>query len=159
MWISHRNLYKCCGIYSKNYLDELACIQGCVWKVNNSFLCSLSRVGRVIIISIHQPRYSIYKLFDSLTLMSRGHIVYHGPTVNVLNYFSTLGKWCVYMYVRHSLLLVMCDTVYGKILVGEKIGESWAIRQNFPHQYSQIHGKRIWHMHWLLLICQNFPRQ
>ena len=58
-------------------------------------MCRLSRVGRVIIISIHQPRYSIYKLFDSLTLVSRGHIVYHGPTANVLNYFSGFGKLCV----------------------------------------------------------------
>ena len=35
---------------------------------------------------------------------------------------------------------------------GEKIGkfgESWAVHQNFPHQYSQIHRKHIWHMHWL----------
>ena len=30
-------------------------------------------------------------------------------------------------------------TVHGKILVGEKIGESLAICQNFPRQYSQIH--------------------
>jgi len=41
--------------------------------------------------SIHQPRYSIYKLFDSLTLMSRGRLVYHGPVNKALTYFSELG--------------------------------------------------------------------
>lgn len=28
--------------------------------------------GRTIILSIHQPRYSIYRLFDSLTLLVNG---------------------------------------------------------------------------------------
>ncbi|XP_065906239.1 broad substrate specificity ATP-binding cassette transporter ABCG2-like [Dysidea avara] len=57
-------------------------------------LKELSSSGRVIIMSIHQPRYSIYKLFDSLTLMSRGRLVYHGPANNALNYFSELGYQC-----------------------------------------------------------------
>nr|CDS31557.1 ATP binding cassette sub family G [Hymenolepis microstoma] len=55
-------------------------------------LKTLSRRGRTIILSIHQPRYSIYKLFDSLTLMSGGRIVYHGPArKEPVNYFSRLG--------------------------------------------------------------------
>ncbi|XP_065906213.1 broad substrate specificity ATP-binding cassette transporter ABCG2-like isoform X1 [Dysidea avara] len=57
-------------------------------------LKELSSSGRVIIMSIHQPRYSIYKLFDSLTLMSRGRLVYHGPADNALNYFSDIGYQC-----------------------------------------------------------------
>ena len=56
------------------------------------FYYSLSHSGKVIIMSIHQPRYSIYKLFDSLTLMSHGRIVYHGPAAHALNYFSELGE-------------------------------------------------------------------
>ncbi|XP_065906205.1 broad substrate specificity ATP-binding cassette transporter ABCG2-like isoform X2 [Dysidea avara] len=57
-------------------------------------LKELSSSGRVIIMSIHQPRYSIYKLFDSMTLMSRGRLVYHGPSNNALNYFSQIGYQC-----------------------------------------------------------------
>ncbi|XP_065906203.1 broad substrate specificity ATP-binding cassette transporter ABCG2-like [Dysidea avara] len=57
-------------------------------------LKELSLSGRVIIMSIHQPRYSIYKLFDLLTLMSRGRLVYHGPSNNALNYFSEIGYQC-----------------------------------------------------------------
>ena len=41
--------------------------------------------------SIHQPRYSIYKLCDSITLLSRGEVVYHGPKEDTLGYFARQG--------------------------------------------------------------------
>ncbi|KAL7064850.1 hypothetical protein AAHC03_05417 [Spirometra sp. Aus1] len=58
-------------------------------------LKTLSRRGRTIILSIHQPKYSIYKLFDSLTLVCGGHIVYHGPgRKDPIRYFARLGYFC-----------------------------------------------------------------
>ena len=47
--------------------------------------------NHVIVLSIHQPRYSIFKLFGSLSLLSRGAIVYHGPANTALDYFERLG--------------------------------------------------------------------
>ena len=41
--------------------------------------------------AIHQPRYSIFKLFDTLTLLSRGDVIYHGQAYGAINYFSELG--------------------------------------------------------------------
>ncbi|CAF4632889.1 unnamed protein product, partial [Rotaria socialis] len=43
-------------------------------------LHQLSRTGCTIVFSIHQPRYSIFKLFDTLFLLSAGRCTYHGPT-------------------------------------------------------------------------------
>uniref|UniRef100_A0A8C7KV42 Broad substrate specificity ATP-binding cassette transporter ABCG2 n=1 Tax=Oncorhynchus kisutch TaxID=8019 RepID=A0A8C7KV42_ONCKI len=63
----------------------------------NSVLLLLKRManqGRTIIMSIHQPRYSIYRLFDSLTLLVSGKQVYHGPAQNALDYFSDIGYAC-----------------------------------------------------------------
>ncbi|XP_072351365.1 broad substrate specificity ATP-binding cassette transporter ABCG2 isoform X1 [Scyliorhinus torazame] len=54
----------------------------------------MSRKGKVIIFSIHQPRYSIFKLFDSLTLLASGRLVYHGPAPEALGYFSGIGYRC-----------------------------------------------------------------
>ncbi|NWW60298.1 ABCG2 protein, partial [Ifrita kowaldi] len=54
----------------------------------------LSRRGRTIIFSIHQPRYSIFKLFDSLTLLASGKVLYHGPAKQALEYFSSIGYEC-----------------------------------------------------------------
>ncbi|XP_076152102.1 broad substrate specificity ATP-binding cassette transporter ABCG2d isoform X2 [Alosa pseudoharengus] len=63
----------------------------------NSVLLLLKRMashGRTIIMSIHQPRYSIYRLFDSLTLLVSGKQVYHGPAQNALDYFANIGYAC-----------------------------------------------------------------
>ncbi|CAI5774290.1 ATP-binding cassette sub-family G member 2-like [Podarcis lilfordi] len=54
----------------------------------------LSRRGRTIIFSIHQPRYSIFKLFDSLTLLALGKVLYHGPAKEALGYFQSIGYEC-----------------------------------------------------------------
>nr|XP_060485534.1 broad substrate specificity ATP-binding cassette transporter ABCG2-like [Panthera onca] len=54
----------------------------------------MSEQGRTIIFSIHQPRYSIFKLFDSLTLLASGRLMFHGPTQEALGYFALMGYQC-----------------------------------------------------------------
>lgn len=52
----------------------------------------LSRRGKTVIFSIHQPRYSIFRLFDHLTLMHKGEVVYAGAAAHTLEYFTNLGR-------------------------------------------------------------------
>uniref|UniRef100_A0A3B3VGA9 ATP-binding cassette, sub-family G (WHITE), member 2c n=1 Tax=Poecilia latipinna TaxID=48699 RepID=A0A3B3VGA9_9TELE len=54
-------------------------------------LSKLSRRGKTVIFSIHQPRYSIFKQFDHLTLMHKGEIVYAGAADHALEYFTDIG--------------------------------------------------------------------
>ena len=54
-------------------------------------MCRLSRRGMTVILSIHQPRYSIYKLFDTLMLLHEGESVYHGPAAETLDFFASAG--------------------------------------------------------------------
>ncbi|KAJ8319352.1 hypothetical protein KUTeg_004443 [Tegillarca granosa] len=54
-------------------------------------LKGLALKGTTIVFTIYQPRYSIYRLFDHLTLLSRGETVYHGPAVNALDFFHNIG--------------------------------------------------------------------
>ncbi len=51
-----------------------------------------------IIFSIHQPRYSIYKLFDNVLFLCKGKCVYQGPPNEVVSYFSSQG----YPYDEHD---------------------------------------------------------
>ncbi|CAF4919808.1 unnamed protein product [Rotaria sp. Silwood1] len=57
-------------------------------------LKELSKSGRTIIFSIHQPRYSIFKLFDTVLLMCKGKSIYHGPALAVLSFFNMQGYSC-----------------------------------------------------------------
>uniref|UniRef100_A0A8C3NRW2 ATP binding cassette subfamily G member 2 (Junior blood group) n=1 Tax=Cyanoderma ruficeps TaxID=181631 RepID=A0A8C3NRW2_9PASS len=54
----------------------------------------MSKQGRTIIFSIHQPRYSIFRLFDSLTLLAAGRVLYHGPAQQAIEHFQSLGYQC-----------------------------------------------------------------
>lgn len=56
----------------------------------------LSRRGKTVIFSIHQPRYSIFRQFDHLTLMHKGEVVYAGAAGHALEYFTDLGNVCVF---------------------------------------------------------------
>ncbi|KAK6979233.1 ATP-binding cassette sub- G member 2 [Biomphalaria glabrata] len=58
------------------------------------FLKRLARRGRTIVFSLHQPRFSIYKMFDTLLLLSQGHTVYFGPARDALHFFSMQGYMC-----------------------------------------------------------------
>ncbi|XP_053471707.1 broad substrate specificity ATP-binding cassette transporter ABCG2b isoform X2 [Ictalurus furcatus] len=59
-----------------------------------ALLHSLSRSGKTIIFSIHQPRYSIFRLFDHLTLLHKGECVYAGPANETIQYFNDMGYEC-----------------------------------------------------------------
>ncbi|CAF1226273.1 unnamed protein product [Rotaria sordida] len=47
-----------------------------------------------IIFSIHQPRYSIFKTFDTVMFMCKGRCIYHGSPRDVVSYFATHGYQC-----------------------------------------------------------------
>ena len=48
--------------------------------------------GMTICSVIHQPRKTIFELFDSLILLGvGGNLVYHGPTDSALKYFTKMN--------------------------------------------------------------------
>ncbi|XP_005388218.1 PREDICTED: ATP-binding cassette sub-family G member 2-like [Chinchilla lanigera] len=54
----------------------------------------LSKQGRTIIFSIHQPQHSIFKMFDSLTLLAAGKLIFHGPAQMAVEHFASAGYNC-----------------------------------------------------------------
>ena len=62
-------------------------------------LCrDLSRTGRTVIATIHQPRYDIYKMFDAQLFLARGHVVYIGAPDSATQAFemATQSKLALY---------------------------------------------------------------
>jgi len=53
-----------------------------------------SKGGHTVIISIHQPRSSIFTMFDDVVLMTEGEVVYSGEAAEMVPYFAALGYPC-----------------------------------------------------------------
>ena len=65
------------------------------YSVMNSLRQLADNRGCTIVFSIHQPRYSIYTMFDKLHLFSCfGQTVYHGKAQDAVIYFSNVGLIC-----------------------------------------------------------------
>ena len=54
----------------------------------------MARLGRLVISVIHQPRSSIYTMFDKLLLLSLGQVMYMGNANEAVDYFITHGYQC-----------------------------------------------------------------
>ncbi|KAL3139516.1 hypothetical protein ABBQ38_003839 [Trebouxia sp. C0009 RCD-2024] len=61
-------------------------------------LKNLCKEGHTVISSIHQPRSSIFAMFDDLILLSEGRMLYSGPADQALPYFEQLGHHCPQHY-------------------------------------------------------------
>ncbi|XP_076463806.1 ATP-binding cassette sub-family G member 5-like [Babylonia areolata] len=57
-------------------------------------LQQLAKQGRLVILSIHQPRYDIVKLLDRTALMCQGQVLFYGATTELVPYFTELGYPC-----------------------------------------------------------------
>lgn len=51
-------------------------------------LKDLASSGHTVVCSIHQPRSSIFGMFDDLLLLSEGRCVYNGPADEALEYLE-----------------------------------------------------------------------
>lgn len=57
-------------------------------------LKKMAKRGNTVIASIHQPRSSIVKMFDDVTLISEGKVIYTGEAQTMSTYFKKLGYPC-----------------------------------------------------------------
>ncbi|XP_044276411.1 broad substrate specificity ATP-binding cassette transporter ABCG2-like isoform X2 [Varanus komodoensis] len=76
-------------------------------------LHQLSRKGRTVIFSIHQPRYSIFRLLDHLTLMNKGEIIFAGPAREATAYFNSIGYQCEQF---NNPLDFFLDVISGEVI-------------------------------------------
>ena len=57
-------------------------------------LHNLSREGRTIVCTIHQPAASVYEMFDHVYVLAEGHCIYQGSAQNTVSYLSSIGLQC-----------------------------------------------------------------
>jgi len=54
----------------------------------------LARGGRSVVCTIHQPRETIFELFDKLLLLTKGRISYYGPRNEIGQFMTSAGHGC-----------------------------------------------------------------
>lgn len=57
-------------------------------------LVQLSRLGRTVVVTIHQPNSLITSKFDDFMLLAAGKLVYGGPWDDAVDFFSLAGYQC-----------------------------------------------------------------
>ncbi|KAL4437525.1 hypothetical protein ABPG77_003506 [Micractinium sp. CCAP 211/92] len=57
-------------------------------------LWTLAGAGRTVVCTIHQPRSSIFQMFDELLLLSEGRTMYFGKASAAVEYFASVGFRC-----------------------------------------------------------------
>ncbi|CCX31765.1 Similar to ABC transporter G family member 11; acc. no. Q8RXN0 [Pyronema omphalodes CBS 100304] len=68
----------------------------------------------VVIASIHQPSTATFQLFSHLALLSRGRMVYYGPTTKVVPYFEGIGMPVPTMTNPAEFLLDSCNVDFNE---------------------------------------------
>ncbi|NXN09185.1 ABCG5 protein, partial [Indicator maculatus] len=59
-----------------------------------SLLSDLAHKDRIVIITIHQPRSELFRLFDKIAIMSFGAMVFCGNPMEMITFFSDCGYSC-----------------------------------------------------------------
>ncbi|OWZ08177.1 ABC transporter, partial [Phytophthora megakarya] len=49
---------------------------------------------KTVVISLLQPSPEVFDLFDDVVILNEGHVMYHGPRAEALEYFENLGFKC-----------------------------------------------------------------
>lgn len=59
-----------------------------------SYLKQLTKQGRTVITTIHQPSSKLYHMFDDILLLADGRVVYEGGAETAIDYFADRGFPC-----------------------------------------------------------------
>ncbi|KAF8456119.1 ABC-2 type transporter-domain-containing protein [Kalaharituber pfeilii] len=51
----------------------------------------VARQGVAVMVTIHQPAYELFSMFDKVLLLSQGRVAFHGTIPDAVNYFSRIG--------------------------------------------------------------------
>ncbi|TID30667.1 hypothetical protein CANINC_000734 [Pichia inconspicua] len=106
-----------------------------------SFQHLAKRLNKTIIMSIHQPRADIFKLFDTVLILSKGRLCYGSSYLEIFSHFSSLGYTIPEKKVNpgdYFIDITSVDTRNRTLEIEslervQRIAEEWShVMQNLP---------------------------
>ena len=85
----------------------------------------IASTGKCVLCVIHQPSSEIFDLFDDIIFMSQGYIVYHGPVLGVVDYFTARGYICPPEYNPADYIMYILQTLSQEALIA--LASAWTV--------------------------------
>ncbi|KAL0266259.1 UNVERIFIED_CONTAM: hypothetical protein PYX00_008852 [Menopon gallinae] len=98
-------------------LDSSSCMQ-CVDLLKN-----LTKEGRTIICTIHQPSASVFKLFDLVYVLSEGLCLYQGTTSKLIQFLAKMEKPCPIYHNPADFVIELSCGEHGKKIIESMVEE------------------------------------
>eukprot|EP01091_Cochliopodium_minus_P013322 TRINITY_DN4268_c0_g1_i1.p1 TRINITY_DN4268_c0_g1~~TRINITY_DN4268_c0_g1_i1.p1 ORF type:complete len:674 (+),score=153.72 TRINITY_DN4268_c0_g1_i1:30-2024(+) len=99
-------------------------------------LRKLSKKGKTIIATIHQPSASVFFTYDKLILLCGGNMAYYGTTKDVVEYFSKIGYQCPTFQNPSDFILDLITPGY-KIKHDKKSFDSTVVAKHVVETYPE----------------------
>ncbi|XP_061185570.1 protein white-like isoform X1 [Saccostrea echinata] len=77
-------------------------------------LKTMTKSGRTILCTIHQPPSEVFELFDELFLLAEGRVAFSGPMPDALEFFKTNGYPCPVNYNPADHYILTLAVIPGK---------------------------------------------
>ena len=87
--------------------------------IMNQTLRELANQGRTVITSLHQPTANVFQLYDNVALLSKGRLVYMGPTDQAVSFFVESPN-LKFSYDRYSNPADFLHDISGGLVVNSK---------------------------------------
>ena len=104
----------------------------------------------VVIASIHQPRSTIFELFDKLLILQRGKTAYFGDAKDASQYFSRYSSFGIFLFSLHTFSSIGFELPLGYnpadffidvVLSEDKMDFPGAFeKSNRKPQFEEVHG-------------------
>eukprot|EP00188_Purpureofilum_apyrenoidigerum_P000739 Plantae.Rhodophyta-Purpureofilum_apyrenoidigerum.ctg13518.p1 GENE.Plantae.Rhodophyta-Purpureofilum_apyrenoidigerum.ctg13518~~Plantae.Rhodophyta-Purpureofilum_apyrenoidigerum.ctg13518.p1 ORF type:complete len:637 (-),score=111.81 Plantae.Rhodophyta-Purpureofilum_apyrenoidigerum.ctg13518:225-2135(-) len=112
------------GLSSTDSMTVVQCLRNFADETNTLVICV-----------IHQPRHSIFQLFDVLVLLnSSGQCVYQGPVDEVVDYFTKMGK-PIPPFENPPDFMLDVVTTHRNSLIGDEEAPKVDTAQKFAEEY------------------------